>query len=140
MSSVGYSAQFVVPQLLRRDGHAVRLGEPRPLVDRAELHVVPGLGEHLGDGIVVERPGVREPGPAVVDDPDADAFALRGDEVLDIALVDPDLGFPAVRHEGLDLLAGSRLGDDPVGDGEQLALERGHAVPPTVSDFTRSVG
>jgi hypothetical protein len=132
--------QLVVPQRLRRDGHSVRLGERRPLVDGAELHVVPGLCQHLCDGVVVERPGVRETGPAVTDHPDADAFALRGDEVLDIALVDPDLGFPAARHEGLDLLTGPRLGDDPVGDGEQLALERRHAVPPTVSDLTRSVG
>ncbi len=75
-----------------------------------------------------------------MDHPDADAFALRGDEVLDLALVDADLGLAAAGDERLDLLAGSRLRDDPVGDGEQLALERAHAVPPTVSDFTRSVG
>ena len=112
--------QRVVPQRLRRAGDAVGLGQAGPLVDGAERDVVAGLGEHLVDGARVERAGVGEPGAAVADDPHADALALGRHEVLDLALVDADLGLAAARDVGLDLLAGLGLGDDLVGERLQL--------------------
>ena len=94
----GERGERVVPQLLRDHVDAVGLGEAGPLVGRAELDVVAGLGEHLGDCAVVERAGVGEAGATVADDPDADALALRADEVLDLALVDPDVGLAVARR------------------------------------------
>ncbi len=78
----------------------------------------------------------------VADDADADAFRLGADEVLDLALVHADLGVAATRHERLDLLARLGLGDHPVDDRQQVGAGLGAhaAVPPIVSDFTRSVG
>jgi hypothetical protein len=88
---------------------------------RAELHVVASLGQHLGDRRGVERARVGETGAAVADDADADAFALRADEVLDLALVHANVGLAVARDERLDLLARRGLGDDAVGDLLQLA-------------------
>ena len=99
--------QLVVPQRLLGDGDPVGLGQRRPFVDGAELHVVARFGEHLADRVLVERAGVGEAGATVADHPDADTLALRGHEVLDVALVDPHLGLAAASDERLDLLAGS---------------------------------
>ena len=71
MANVG---ERLVPQVWSVHGDAVGLGQPGPLVGRAERDVVAGLGQHLGDAVVVERAGVGEPGAAVADDPDADAL------------------------------------------------------------------
>jgi hypothetical protein len=49
--------------------------------------------------------------------------------VLDVALVDPHLGLAATGDERLDLLAGARLLDHPIGDDLQLALEPAHRPP-----------
>ena len=128
----------------RRD--TVGLGQPGPLVERSELDVVASLRQHLGDGVGVECAGVREAGAAVADDTDADPRRLGTDEVLDFALVDPNLGVAATRHERLELLSGFGLGDDAVDDRQQvgtgvcLDIEAHAAVPPIVSDFTRKVG
>ena len=68
----GIVGESIVPQRLLGDRDTVGFGERRPLVDRAELHVVAGLVEHLGHRRLLERAGVREAGPAVGDDPDAE--------------------------------------------------------------------
>ncbi len=142
LPSVGVVGERFVPQILLDHVDTVGLGEAGPLVGRAELHVVAGLGQHLGDRRLVERAGVGESGAAVADDADADAFGLGADEVLDLAFVDADVGLGVARHEGLDLLA--RLGHrhHPIGDRLQLARRVGAhaAVPPIVSALTRSVG
>ncbi len=70
--------------------------------------VVASLGQHLGDSGLVEHTCVGEPGATVADHADADALGLGGDEVLDLTLVDADVGFGIARDEGLDVLA--RLG------------------------------
>ncbi len=145
---------------------AVGFGEAGPFVDRAELDVVTGLGQHLGDADSLQRAGVREPGTAVADHPDTDALGLGRDEVLDLTLVHTDLGLTAAGRERLDLLAGLGLGDDAVDDLEEVVRSRGGAVlmrspatqadqadhslalrrsphaavPPMVSDLTRRVG
>ncbi len=131
-------------------GDAVGFGQCGVLVDGAELDVVTGLGEHVGDRVGVERARVGEPGATTDDHADADALALRRHEVLDVALVHADLGLATAGDERLDLLAGARLLDDPVGDHLQLGFERSvsrslaalahELVPPIVSDLTRSVG
>ncbi len=119
-----------VPQTLLGDRDAVGFGERSPLVDGAELHVVAGVGEHLTDRIVVEGAGVREAGAALADHPDPDAFTLRRDEVLDVAVVDPDLGLPAAGDERFDLLARSCLLDHPIRNRLEFALEPAHRAPP----------
>ena len=88
----GEVGERFVPQLLLDHLDAIRLGKPGPLVARAELDVVAGVGQHLGDGSGVERARIREPGAAIADDTNADALALRADEVLDRPLVDTDVG------------------------------------------------
>src|SRR5690606_13781857 len=81
------------------------------------------------------------------DDAHADALRLGGREGLDLAAVHAHLGVAAVHRDDLDLLAGSCLGDQPLGElGEPggVAVDRcgrAHAaVPPTVIRVTRSVG
>ena len=121
--------QFVVPQRLFRDGDAIGLGQRSPFVDGAELHVVASLGQHVANGVLVERARVGETGTAVADHPDPHALALRRHEVFDVALVDPYLGLAASGDEGFDLFAGLGLLDHPVGDHLQLALECSHHTP-----------
>ena len=110
----------------------IRFGEEE-FVDRAELHVVPSLGEHLTDRILVEGPRVGEAGPTLADDPDPDALTLRRDEVLDVAVVDTHLGLAAAGDERLDLLAWPRLLDHSIGNRLQLTLEPAHRAPPSVT-------
>ena len=95
LSSVGTRARLVAVEVELGHGHAVGLGQAVELVGRAEAGVVAGLGERLGEHVVVERAGVGEALPAVDDDPDADALRLGRRERLDLALVDPHLGVAA---------------------------------------------
>ena len=67
------------------------------------------------------------------------------DEVLDLALVDADLGLAAARRRTASTCSpGCGLGDDPVGERQQLvgrpSTVAHAAVPPMVSAVTRSVG
>ena len=92
----GTRPSVVVPQRLRRC-----TSTPSGSASPAHSSTVPNgdvvarLGEHLVDGRSVERAGVGEAGAAVADDADADALALGRHEVLDLALVDADLGLAA---------------------------------------------
>src|SRR5205807_8102834 len=66
-----------------------------------------------------------------------DARGLGRGERLDVAVEDLDLGVARASDIGLELLAGTSLGGDPLGDPQQVPQA---AVPPIVIDATRRVG
>jgi hypothetical protein len=135
------SGQLVAPDVEVGGGDPVGLGQADPLVGGGEAGVVTGFGEGLFDRVGVEAPGVGEPLPAALHDPDADAGRLGRRQRLDLAAVDHDLGVAAPGHVGLDLLTVAGPAGHALGQLQQLGRRSGHrAVPPTVMPDTRSVG
>jgi len=92
------------------------------VVGGAEAGVVSGLGQGLGQSVVVEGTGVGE-SLAVVDDhpyPHAGGGCRR--ERLDFAVEHFDLGVVGPPDVGLHLLAGSGVLDDPRSQRQQVAV------------------
>ena len=106
-------------------GHAVGLGQAEVLVGGGEAGVVAGLGERLGEDVVVEAAGVGEALPVADDDPHADALRLGRRQRLDLALVGPHLGVARPPDDASTCSPSLRRADDPVGDVEQVARHAG---------------
>ena len=86
-------------------GVAVGLGHAVGLVGVAEAGVVAGVGEHLVEHVGVERAGVGEALPAVATTRTPMPADSADGQLLDLALVDPDLGVADAADDDLDLLA-----------------------------------
>ena len=90
------------------------------LVDRCEPGVVACLYECLFRGRLVERPHIGETLSSCRNHSYSHAGRLRGLELLDGALEDPDRGLRAVGDIDLDLLISRRLLEDPSCQGEEI--------------------
>ena len=108
-----------------------------------EHGVVPGVLEGFLQHIGVERAGMGEPlrqaAVALDENPDADPEGLGRREGLDLTVVGLDRGRHPAGHGDLEVFPGPGPFGQP--GSEIVEIGAAHdAVPPTVSDGTRSVG
>ena len=112
--------QLLPPEVEHRRFHAVGRSEPGMLVDRGEPGVVARLDERFFRGRLVERPDIGETLSSFRDHPHSHAGRLRGLELLDGALEDPDRCLPAVGDIDLDLFVSRSLLEDPSCQAEEI--------------------
>ncbi|CAB4619655.1 unannotated protein [freshwater metagenome] len=103
-----------------------------------EAGVVACLGQRLGEYRFLEAACVGESLTTVHDDPYAHALRLRRRKRFDLAAIHADLCFGAAHDNGFELLTRTGHCHDAIAEGEKILAHA--AVPPMVSDETRSVG